>query len=321
MTKPILVCAADLTHLPHVSDRLAANFELRWARPATPDNLARLLPEADAYFAALEVQLTDQLIASAPRLRVIATPSTGLDHLDMAAATARDIVVLELKNERALLDRITATAELTWALVLACARRLPAAFDASRQGRWARDALRGHQIAEKTFGIIGCGRLGTIVADYARAFRMTVLGYDVHDVRIAGIDHVPLDELLARADVVSLHIHLTEANRGFMNRDRLQQMKPGSILVNTSRGAIVDEIALIEVLATGPLASYGTDVIDGEWRDDLDQPPLIRHAREYGNVVITPHIGGITFESQAMAYGRTAEMLIDYFASQTRKNE
>ncbi len=313
MKKPVLVCAADLAHLPAVKALLESTFEVRWARPATPDNLARLLPEADAYFAALEVRLTEALISLAPRLRAIATPSTGLDHLDLAAAAAHDIAVIGLKDERALLDRITATAELAWALVLACVRRLPESFDASRRGHWARDELRGRQLAEKTFGIIGCGRLGTRVADYARAFRMTVLGYDVRDVRIQGVDPVPLDELLARSDVVSLHIHLTEENRGFMNMDRLRQMKPGSILINTSRGAIVDESAILDALRDGPLAAYGTDVIEGEWRDDLDRHPLIRHAREHGNVVITPHIGGITYESQSMAYEHTAKMLIDYW--------
>ncbi len=313
MKKPVLVCAADLSHLPAVEELLEASFELRRARPATPDNLARLLPQADAYFAALEVQLTEELISLAPLLQVIATPSTGLDHLDLAAAAAHDIAVLGLKDERALLDRITATAELAWALALACARRLPESFDAARRGHWARDELRGRQLAEKTFGIIGCGRLGTIIADYARAFRMSVLGYDLRDVRIEGVDPVPLDELLACSDVVSLHIHLTEANRGFMNRNRLRRMKPGSILINTSRGAIVDESAVLDALNTGPLAAYGTDVIEGEWRDDLDRHPLVRHARERGNVVITPHIGGVTFESQAMAYEHTAGMLIEHF--------
>ncbi len=312
MKKPVLVCAADLAHLPAVKELLESNFEYRPARPATPENLARLLPEADAYFAALEVRLTEELILLAPRLQAIATPSTGLDHLDLEAAADHGIAVIGLKDERALLDRITATAELAWALVLACARRLPESFDASRRGHWARDELRGRQLAEKTFGIIGCGRLGTMVADYAGAFRMSVLGYDVRDVRIAGVEPLPLDELLAQSDVVSLHIHLTEANRGFMNMDRLRRMKLGSILINTSRGAVVDESAVLDALKNGPLAAYGTDVIEGEWRDDLQNHPLIRHAREHGNVVITPHIGGITFESQAMAYEHTAKMLIEH---------
>ena len=321
MAKPILICAADIRHVPDVQALLDRAFDVRTVRPATPEALADALPEADAYLATLEVRLTDALIAAAPRLKAICTPSTGLDHLDLAAAAGRGIAVIGLKDERALLDRITATAELAWALVLACARQLPAAFDAARKGFWARDALRGRQLAEKTFGIIGCGRLGTMVAQYARAFRMTVLGYDVRNVRIDGVEPVALDELLARSDVVSLHIHLTEANRGLVSRERLRCMKPGSIPVNTSRGGIVDEAALLDALDTGPLATYGTDVIDGEWRDDLDRHPLIVYAREHGNVVITPHVGGVTYESQAMAYGHAAQMLVEHFAHRPRNTD
>ena len=236
--KPILVCAAELSHLPEVRSRLEAVFEMRTPDAATPEALGRALSVADAYFATLRVRLTAELLAGAPKLKAVATPSTGLDHLDLEAAAKRGVAVLGLKEERALLDRITATAELAWALVLACARRLPAAFDASRAGHWARDELRGHQLADKTFGVIGCGRLGTIVSQYARAFRMTVLGYDVREVAVEGVTPVPLHELLARSDVVSLHIHLTPENRAFINSERLARMKPGSILINTSRGAV-----------------------------------------------------------------------------------
>ncbi|MHB0937380.1 MAG: 2-hydroxyacid dehydrogenase [Armatimonadota bacterium] len=313
MAQPILVCAADLAPYPEVRSVLEAAFTVRYVAPE-PQALAGALADADAYYAALQVRLTEALIAGAPRLRAVATPSTGLDHLDLPAAARRGIAVLCLKDERELLDRITATAELAWALTLACARRLPAAFDASRAGCWARDALRGHQLAYKTCGIVGCGRLGSIVADYARAFRMNVLGHDVRDVALDGVTMVDLDTLLQRADVVSIHIHLTETNRGFFSRDVIGRMKPGSILVNTSRGAIVDEAAVIEALERGPLAAYGTDVIDGEWRDDLDRHPLIQYAREHDNVVITPHVGGVTFESQAMACGHIADMLVEFFA-------
>ncbi len=317
MSKPILVCAADLGHLPDVRARLETVFTVRYVAPQ-PATLAAALANADAYYATLNCRLTAEFIAAAPRLRAIATPSTGLDHLDLDAARQHGIKVLSLKHERALLDQVTATAELAWALTLACARRLPAAFDAARQGQWARDALRGHQLAYKTFGVIGCGRLGAMVAQYARAFRMQVLGCDILPVQLDGVESVGLDELLARSDGVSLHIHLTPENRGLLNRDRLFRMKPGSFLINTSRGAIVDEAAVLEALDHGPLAAYGTDVIDGEWRDDLDRHPLVCAARSSERVVITPHIGGVTFESQSMAYGHVADMLIDHFTH--RKN-
>lgn len=316
--KPVLVCAADIAHLPETRAILEGAFELRVVRPATTEAVAGALPEADAYYAALETRLTDELLALAPRLKAIATPSTGLDHLDLNAIDRRGIAVFGLKDERELLDRITATAELAWALTLACVRHLPAAFDAARAGYWARDALRGHQLAYKTFGIVGCGRLGTMVADYARAFRMTVLGCDVRDLRLADVELVDFDTLLRRADVVSIHIHLTEENRGLFNHAVIGRMKPGSVLINTSRGAIVDESAVLDALEIGHLGAYGTDVIDGEWRDDLDQHPLIVYARHHENCVITPHIGGVTHESQAMAYGHAARRLVAFFESLER---
>jgi len=317
VAKPVLATATELIHLPETRAILDEAFSLREVRPVTVTAIADALRDADAYFATLAVRLTGDMIAVAPRLAVVATPSTGLDHLDLDALRSRGIALVSLTHERAVLDRITATAELAWALVLACARRLPAAFDAARSGHWARDELRGHQLAGKTCGIIGCGRLGAMVADYARAFRMTVLGNDVADVRLPGTEQVSLDELLARSDVVSLHIHLTEATRGFLGRHRLGQMKAGALLVNTSRGAIVDEEAVIEFLETGHLAAYGTDVIDGEWRTDLAEHPLVRRAREHGDVVITPHVGGITHESQAIAYAHTARLLVERFRAGT----
>ncbi len=311
MNRPVIVCAADLDHLPETQSILKNCGQVRHVK-ATPEALREALPGADAYFASMEVRLTAELIEQAQRLRVIATPSTGLDHIDLEAAHKRQIAVLSLKDDRDLLDRITSTAELAWGLILACARRFPEAIDASRRGEWARDAVRGHQIAYKTLGILGCGRLGTMVAQYARAFRMKVLGCDVRPVDLPGVERVSFDRLFAESDIVTVHIHLTKENRKLIDREVLARMKPGSILVNTSRGAIIDESALIDALENGPLAAAGLDMVEGEWRDDLDQHPLIVYARSHGNLVITPHVGGVTFEAQEMAYLATATKLAEF---------
>ena len=313
MPKPIVVCAADLEHIAEARRILESAFDVRYV-DATPADVGRYLPPAAGFFASLHVRLTKELMDLAPGLKAITTPSTGLDHLDLAEAARRGIEVLSLKDDRKLLDRITATAELAWALVLACQRHLPAAVAATRKGQWARDRFRGRQIAYKTFGILGCGRLGTMVSQYARAFRMTVLGNDVADVSLEGVEMVPLDELLARSDVLSIHIHLTEANRRFLSAERIAAMKSGAVLINTSRGAIVDESAVLAALSSGRLAAYGADVIEGEWRDDLDRHELIGYMQDHDNVVITPHVGGVTYESQEMAYTAAAEKLVQYLA-------
>ena len=286
---------------------------MRYVKP-TSEEVGKALIDADAYYASLFVRLTEDLIQQAPKLRAISTASTGLDHIDLKAAAKNAIEVLCLKDDREFLDKITATAELAWALVLAACRYLPAATNAAKQGQWARDRFRGHQIAYKTLGILGCGRLGNIVSQYGRAFRMRVIGYDTQQVEIEGVTQVGYDELLQQSDVLSIHIHLNEENRGFVDKKSIAKMKKGAVLINTSRGAIVDEKALLEALESGHLSAAGTDVIDGEWQDNLHAHPMIAYARSHENLVITPHIGGVTYESQEMAYLAAAEKLRDYFA-------
>ena len=313
MKRPVVVCAVDLAHLPAVCGLLESCGEVRYIQ-ATPEALAAAIADADAYFASMHVRITADMMAAAPGLRAIATPSTGLDHIDLEAARQRGIAVLSLKDDRQLLDRITATAELTWALILACSRRFPEAMEAVRRGAWARDLVRGHQIAYKTLGVLGLGRLGTMVAQYGLAFRMRVLGCDIRPVDLPGVQRVDLDRLLGESDVLTIHVHLTEETRGLIGRRRLQAMKPGSILINTSRGAIVDEAALLEALRDGPLAAAGLDVIEGEWREDIADHPLMAYARTHPNLIITPHVGGVTCESQEMAYQAAARKLVDWLA-------
>lgn len=278
--------------------------------PASAETLAERLPDFDAYLASMKVQLTREMLERTSRLRVIATCSTGTDHIDVECAEARGIVVLSSKNDTEFLNSITATAEMTWALLLATVRRLPWAFAAAQKGDWARDRFRGHQLFGKTLGILGYGRLGRMVAEYGRAFRMPVLACDHKPSSPPpGVTMVPFDRLLAESDVLSIHIHPTPDNRGLINARTLAQMKPGAILLNTSRGVIVDEAALRAALESGHLGGAGLDVIDGEWRHDLDQHPLIAYAREHDNLVITPHVSGATFESQRAVAAHTVAKL------------
>jgi D-3-phosphoglycerate dehydrogenase len=256
------------------------------------------------------VRADREVLDRATRLRVIATPSTGLDHLDLEAMRQRRVALISLRDDTEFLDQITATAEMAWCLLLAVVRRLPWAFQAAQLGVWARDRFRGHQLSGQTLGILGYGRLGRMMSDYGKAFRMRVLACDVRPVEPAsGVEMVPFGRLLAESDVLSIHIHLTDANRGLINAAALARMKPGAVLLNTSRGAIVDEQALLAALESGRLAGAGLDVIEGEWRDDLARHPLIRYSLTHQNLVISPHVGGVTFESQSMAYSRIAEKL------------
>ncbi len=306
---------ADISACPNVFASLKGIADVI-SLPAKQRKLLEKIHEFDVYFASLHVQMNREVLERASHLRVIATPSTGLDHIDITFARQRGVAILSLTQDTEFLEKITATAEMTWALLLATVRRLPWAFAAAKQGDWARDRFRGWQLSGKTLGILGYGRLGRMVAEYGKAFRMRVLTWDIRKVTPAdGVELVSFERLLRESDVLSIHIHLTDENRGLINSKALAKMKNGAILINTSRGGLVDEEAFLQALLSGHLGGAGLDVIDGEWRDDLEQHPLIRYVNAHENLVISPHVGGVTFESQKMTLEYTVERLMGYLVS------
>lgn len=272
--------------------------------------LSQILPLYDAYFSTLKIKLSKKLVENCPNLKVIATPSTGTDHLPMAYIKQRGIKVISLRQSPELLKKITSTAELTWALLLSLVRRIPASSASVKAGEWRRGDFIGHQFSGKTLGIIGYGRLGQIVANYGLAFGMRVIAYD-SDPSIKferRVIKTGLDELLEQSDVISLHIHLDKHNIGFLNADKMDTMKSDAIIINSSRGAIIDESALLERLAAGRLGGAAVDVIDGEW-GNINNHPMVEYARKHDNLLITPHIGGVSYEAQQLAVKYTAMQL------------
>lgn len=310
MARPKVLCMWDPVMGEGFLGRLPEVADVTVMKPSA-QVLAQRLPEFDGYLASLHVRLERGMIEAAKRLKVVATASTGLDHLDMDVLKERGITCISIKTEFELLDKVTATAELAWGLLLACVRKIPAAANAANSGYWARDHYRGQMLSGKTLGIIGMGRLGKMMAPYGQAFRMRVLGCDVRDVELAGVERVSLERLLRESDVITLHIHLTEENRGFIGRREIEQMKRGVTIINTSRGAIINEADLLAGLESGHVGAAGLDVIEGEWRTDLVDHPLIRYARGHDNVVIVPHLGGMTFESQHMTAVFTANKMAE----------
>lgn len=270
------------------------------------------LHEYDVLLPSLHLQIDREIIerAARGRLRLVYTPSTGLDHLDLDALQEFGVELRSLKTEFGLLETVTSTAELAFALMLAAARRIPMAHNAAMRGHWARDVYRGHQLSGKTLGVLGVGRLGSMMVDFGRGMRMNVIGCDHNPrKRISALEYLEYDAFAAQADVISIHIHLTPDNEHFLNAERIAKMKDGVILVNTSRGKLIDEDALLEALRRGKIGGFGADVIVGEWRDDLDQHPLIQYARDHDHVVIVPHLGGVTHESQALSHLFVVEKL------------
>jgi len=311
-----VLCATDVSPFPQVLDPLKDVAKVKICKPDRAA-LLREIRDADAFITSLHVRLDAEAIAAARKLRVIATPATGLDNLDRKAADARGIALLTLKYDREFLDTVTATAELAWALMLTCFRRIPWAFDAAKRGEWARDKFRGHQLSGKTFGILGYGRIGAMVGQYARAFRMRVLAHDAKDFQAEGIERVDKATLFRESDVVSIHVPLTPETTNLVDRKEFALMKPEAILINTSRGAVVNQEALLEAIKTGRLGGAGLDVIQWEW-SDVKRNPLMVYARAHENLVIVPHLGDITYESQAMSLHHIAEKLRDFISADKR---
>ncbi len=236
------------------------------------------------------------LLASAPRLRIVSVAGTGSAHLDLDAAAARGVEVRTLVEDRALLEELAPTAEHTWGLVLACARHT---HDAARQvldGRWERERFPGLLLDGARLGIVGMGRLGRKVAGYGAAFGMDVVAHDpVRDERWPEhVAAVTLDELFTTSQVISIHVPLDATTTGMVDRLLLSRMRPDAILVNTSRGAVIDEQALADAIDTRAIAGAALDVLGEEPPGDAH--PLLALARRDPRLLITPHLGGFVPE-------------------------
>ena len=263
----------------------------------------------------LRHRIDGQVLDAGAHLRVVVSATTGLDHIDLEEAAERGVAVLSLRGETEFLETVTATAEHTWGLLLALARNLPSAAAAAVSGDWERDRFRGRELQGKRLGILGFGRLGRMVARYGRAFAMHVAAYDPHASEWP--DFVErqgsMNALIERSDVLSLHLPLERSTRGIIDADSLSRLPAGAILINTARGGLVDEQALVAALETGRLSGAACDVVQGESREGGPASSLLVHyARRRDNLILTPHIGGATVESMERTEMFMAEKLVRF---------
>lgn len=234
-----------------------------------------------------------------PALKIIATPTTGLNHIDMEASLSRKIKVVSLRGQSGFLKNITSTAELALGLMIALVRNLPSAFDSVREGDWNRMSFRGYQLSGKVLGIIGYGRLGKLMARYTNILGMKVVAHDPFAKPAKNIDFVSLEMLFKISDVVSLHALLTEKNHGFIKLKHFGLMKPTAYFVNTARAELIERNALCQALSRKMMAGAAIDVMDDEDSkgEHLKKDSLWKYARTHNNLIITPHIGGASFEA------------------------
>lgn len=250
---------------------------------------------ADALLTLLTDRIDSDLMdAAGPQLKIVSNYAVGFDNVDIKAATDRGIVVTNTPSD----EVNEAVAEHTWALILSLARRIVEADEAVRRGAykgWEPDIFLGINLVNKTLGIVGLGRIGSMVARRAKGYQMTILynkrTRDEEKEKELGVQFVSLDDLLAKSDFVTMHVPLTEETRHMINKETLAKMKKGSYLVNTARGPVVDEHDLVETLRSGHLAGAALDVYDNEPNID---PELFGME----NVILTPHIASATWEAR-----------------------
>jgi D-3-phosphoglycerate dehydrogenase len=256
----------------------------------TPKQLLGKIKDYDVLVVRSATKVTKEIINSAKKLKIIARAGVGLDNIDVQAAGAKDIMLINAPEAPT-----TAVAELVIGLMLSWARRLPRADTSMKQGRWDKAKLVGSELREKILGIVGTGKIGQTVGYRAKSFLMNLLASDVTQntefAERTGARYVDLDELLRESDFITLHVPLTPQTHHMMSKRELELMKSTAVLINTSRGQIVDEKALAEALQKGKISGACLDVYERE-------PPKDSPLLKLPNVILTPHIGASTVEAQ-----------------------
>jgi D-3-phosphoglycerate dehydrogenase len=278
----------------------------------SPADLTGEIADADALIVRSATRVTDELLGQAPKLRIVGRAGVGVDNIELEAATRRGVLVVNTPGGNA-----ASVAEHTLALMLAMARSIPQMNAALHAGRWEKSGAAGAELRGKTLGLVGLGRVGAEVARRARALEMRVVAHDpyIHPERATewGVELLPLADVLAQADYVSLHTALSSATEKMINRELIAQMKKGARLVNTARGELVDEAALEEALRSGHLAGAALDVFAVE-------PPRDSPLLAMNNVVATPHVAGSTMEAQEEVGVQIAQQVRDYLAEGVLRN-
>jgi D-3-phosphoglycerate dehydrogenase / 2-oxoglutarate reductase len=301
---------------PHVQARLTGLGVLRTGPFNDQTALRACLEDCDVLMVRLGRYIDEDLMDMAPRLRFIVTATTGLDHIDRAAAAARGIRVISLRDCAQLISDVSATAEHAWGLLLALLRHTPAAHEHVLSGGWDRNQFWGSQLRGRRLGILGFGRIGRMVAGYGAAFGMDVVAHD-RDPTVVLHPATPgtLDDVVATADVLSVHVTADPANRHLLDDRLIRLMKPGSVFINTARGMIVNAAALADAIRRGRIAGAAVDVLEGEEHGGTAGDPLLACARDGFNVLITPHIGGATLDAIAYTENAVVGVLADVLAA------
>ncbi|PZQ17123.1 MAG: phosphoglycerate dehydrogenase [Ancylobacter novellus] len=304
MAPRVLVSDKLSTAAVDIFRRRGVDVDFRPELGKDKEALAAAIGDYDGLAIRSATKVTPKVLERATRLKVIGRAGIGVDNVDVAAATARGVIVMNTPFGNSI-----TTAEHAIALMFAVAREIPAADASTQAGKWEKNRFMGVEITAKTLGLIGCGNIGSIVADRAIGLKMRVAAYDpflsAERALELGVEKVELDELFERADFVSLHVPMTDKTRNIVDAAAIAKMKKGVRIINCARGGLVDEIALREALDAGHVAGAGFDVFVEE---PAETNPLFGHPA----VVCTPHLGAATTEAQENVALQVAEQMSDY---------
>jgi D-3-phosphoglycerate dehydrogenase len=266
-------------------------------------------------------RLDESYLSRYPALQAIVSPTTGLTHINMNVCRERGIRVLSLAQCKEAIDAVTSTSELTLGLIISLLRKIPQAnHEVVQQGRWDRDAFRSRQLSSLSLGIIGLGRIGGHVARYGKALDMSVLAYDpfqpdtrFNELRVCLERNI--ESMLPQVDILTIHAELTSENHHLIGREEISLLQPHALVVNTARGALLDESFAANALRSELLAGVAVDVLEDEHSGKTQlESPLLQAARDGFNIIVTPHVGGCTSDAMHITEERMAEVAVSELA-------
>lgn len=276
-------------------------FEVKLLKIKSREELKLEIHDVDVIFVRLGFVIDQEILEKGRNLKFILTATTGLDHIDLVYFKSVGGEVISLKGEIDFLKSIPSTAEHTWALLLALLKKIPNSFDHVKNGKWDRNQFINTNLKEKKIGILGLGRVGIQVADFAKAFGMNIGFFDVKNIESPFFKFDSPEEMFRWADIITIHIPFSVENEKFVNKELLSFIKTGAIIINTSRGGVWDENEIARLIKNNKIGGVSTDVLQNElYEETLMFNPLVNLAKQNFNIIITPHIAGATKESMEM---------------------
>jgi len=309
-----IICTTPINHLKGLKEKLKNKGNLIYKPKIKASELKKILKKndkIDTIFCNPNRQgyILNRNILEKTSIKLINTASTGLNHINVKDCKKLNIKILSLTRNFQLLKKLPSTSELSFGLMINLQRKIFESFESVKKKRWDYSSFIGQELASLTIGIIGLGRLGNFMAKFAKAFGMKVIYFDPY-IKNNKFIKVSLRDLVKKSDVISLHAHVSEETKYMIDKKILKLAKKKPIIINTSRGELVKEKDIIWGLNKKLISGYGTDVIEKEFTD-IKKSPIIKNLNRY-NIIVTPHIGGMTYQGQLRAFNFAVDKFKDF---------